>query len=173
TLKLKRVFPFNAETGQLECSGIAVDPDSGTVYMSSWIDDVSSEYLYMYDLDTGDYKGRLKMEKAPNWIQGVAYYDGNLYVTSDDGDAEEDAPDHMYRIEVSDNKQTGKVSLEKTFDDVTRQGEIEGLSFDKNKGEFLLLYNRGARIIAGMPKGFYEGYSEEIHEVFVYDIEKQ
>ena len=141
--------------------------------MSSWIDDVSSEYLYMYDLDTGDYKGRLKMEKAPKWIQGVAYYDGNLYVTSDDGDAEEDAPDHMYRIEVSDNKQTGKVSLEKTFDDVTRQGEIEGLSFDKNKGEFLLLYNRGARIIAGMPKGFYEGYSEEIHEVFVYDIEKQ
>ena len=173
TLKLKRVFPFNAETGQLECSGIAVDPDSGTVYMSSWIDEVSSEYLYMYDLDTGDYKGRLKMEKAPKWIQGVAYYDGNLYVTSDDGDAEEDAPDHMYRIEVSDNKQTGKVSLEKTFDDVTRQGEIEGLSFDKNKGEFLLLYNRGARIIAGMPKGFYEGYSEEIHEVFVYDIEKQ
>ncbi|MBR4485110.1 MAG: PQQ-like beta-propeller repeat protein, partial [Erysipelotrichaceae bacterium] len=173
TLKLKRVFPFNAETGQLECSGIAVDPDSGTVYMSSWIDDVSSEYLYMYDLDTGDYKGRLKMEKAPKWIQGVAYYDGNLYVTSDDGDAEEDAPDHMYRIEVSDNKQTGKVSLEKTFDDVTRQGEIEGLSFDKNKGDFLLLYNRGARIIAGMPKGFYEGYSEEIHEVFVYDIEKQ
>ena len=113
------------------------------------------------------------MEKASKWIQGVAYYDGNLYVTSDDGDAEEDAPDHMYRIEVSDNKQTGKVSLEKTFDDVTRQGEIEGLSFDKNKGEFLLLYNRGARIIAGMPKGFYEGYSEEIHEVFVYDIEKQ
>lgn len=173
TLKLKRVFPFNAETGQLECSGIAVDPDSGTVYMSSWIDDVSSEYLYMYDLDTGDYKGRLKMEKAPKWIQGVAYYDGNLYVTSDDGDAEEDVPDHMYRIELADNKQTGKVSLEKTFDDVTRQGEIEGLSFDKNKGEFLLLYNRGARIIAGMPKGFYEGYSEEIHEVFVYDIEKQ
>ena len=113
------------------------------------------------------------MEKAPKWIQGVAYYDGNLYVTSDDGDAEEDAPDHMYRIELADNKQTGKVSLEKTFDDVTRQGEIEGLSFDKNKGEFLLLYNRGARIIAGMPKGFYEGYSEEIHEVFVYDIEKQ
>ncbi len=173
TLKLKRVFPFNAETGQLECSGIAVDPDSGTVYMSSWIDDVSSEYLYMYDLDTGDYKGRLKMEKAPKWIQGVAYYDGDLYVTSDDGDAEENAPDHMYRIELADNKQTGKVSLEKTFDDVTRQGEIEGLSFDKNKGEFLLLYNRGARIIAGMPKGFYEGYSEEIHEVFVYDIEKQ
>ena len=84
TLKLKRVFPFRADTGQLECSGIAVDPDSGTVYMSSWIDDESSEYLYMYDLDTGKYKGKLRMQTSPRWIQGVAYHEGNLYVTSDD-----------------------------------------------------------------------------------------
>ena len=49
TLELKRVFPFRDDTGQLECSGIAIDPDSRTVYMSSWIDDVSSNYLYMYD----------------------------------------------------------------------------------------------------------------------------
>ena len=69
TLKLKRVFPFRADTGQLECSGIAVDPDSGTVYMSSWIDDESSEYLYMYDLDTGDYRGKLRMQTSPRWIQ--------------------------------------------------------------------------------------------------------
>ena len=33
TLELKRVFKFNSETGQLECSGIAVDPDHGYVYM--------------------------------------------------------------------------------------------------------------------------------------------
>ncbi|MDO5439309.1 MAG: hypothetical protein Q4F09_04725 [Erysipelotrichaceae bacterium] len=170
TLKLKRVFPFRADTGQLECSGIAVDPDSRTVYMSSWIDDESSEYLYMYDLDTAEYKGKLKMQTSPKWIQGVAYHDGNLYVTSDDGDAEENAPDHMYRIEVSDSRETGKVTLEKTFDDVIRQGEIEGLTFQKDSGQFLLLYNRGARIIAGMPRGFYEGYTEEIHEIFVYDM---
>lgn len=172
TLKLKRVFPFRADTGQLECSGIAVDPDSRTVYMTSWIDDASSEYLYMYDLDTGDYKGKLKMDPVPKWLQGVAYYDGSLYVTSDDGDADDNKPDHMYRIDVSENKETGTVVLEKTFDDVTKQGEIEGLTFDKARGQFLLLYNRGARIIAGMPTGFYEGYSEEIHEVFVYDMKK-
>ena len=166
TLELKRVFPFRADTGQLECSGIAVDPDSKTVYMSSWIDDESSCYLYMYDLDTGDYKGKLQMQPAPKWLQGVAYYDGNLYVTSDDGDADDDAPDHMYRVDVK----TGDVVLEKTFDDVTRQGEIEGLSFDRANGTFLLLYNRGARIIAGMPSGFYDGYDEEIHEVFVYQM---
>ena len=154
----------------MECSGIAVDADSRTVYMSSWIDDESSEYLYRYDLDTGDYKGKLKMEPAPKWLQGVAYYDGSLFVTSDDGDAEDDAPDHLYRVELSEDGETGTVTLEKTFDDVIRQGEIEGLSFDKERGQFLLLYNRGARIIAGMPSGFYEGYSEEIHEVFVYNI---
>ena len=104
------------------------------------------------------------MQQAPKWLQGVAYYDGNLYVTSDDGDADDDAPDHMYRVDAK----TGEVVLEKTFDDVTRQGEIEGLTFDSAHGQFLLLYNRGARIIAGMPSGFYEGYDEEIHEVFVY-----
>ena len=79
----------------------------------------------------------------------------------------------MYRVEVNDDKTEGKVYLEKTFDDVTRQGEIEGLTFDKSKGEFLLLYNRGAKIIAGMPKGFYDGYDKEIHEVFVYDFSKR
>lgn len=170
TLKLKKVFPFRDDMGQLECSGIAVDSDSRTVYMSSWIDDESSEYLYMYDLDNGDYKGKLKMVSAPKWIQGVAYYEGNLYVTSDDGDADNNEPDHMYRIDISENKETGKVSLEKTFDDVIRQGEIEGLTFSKEAKQLLLLYNRGARIIAGMPSGFYEGYDEEIHEIFVYDM---
>ena len=172
TLKLKRVFPFRSDTGQLECSRIAVDPDSRTVYMCSWIDDESSKYLYRYDLDTGDYKGKLKMQPGPKWLQGIAYYEGKLYVTCDDGDAEENAPDHMYRVDVSESEETGIVSLEKTFDDVTRQGEIEGLTFDAMRGQFLLLYNRGARILAGMPSGFYEGYTEEIHEVFVYDMVK-
>ena len=170
TLKLKRVFPFRADTGQLECSGIAVDPESGTVYMTSWIDDESSKYLYMYDLDTGEYKGKMKMQPSPKWLQGIACHNGILYVTCDDGDADENAPDHMYRIEVSEDKETGRVILEKTFDDVIRQGEIEGLTFDKDRGQLLLLYNRGARIIAGMPSGFYEGYTQELHEVFVYDI---
>ena len=170
TLELKRVFPFRADTGQLECSGIAVDPDSGTVFMCSWIDDESSMYLYMYDLDSGEYQGKMRMDPVPKWIQGVAYYDGSLYVTCDDGDADKDEPDSMYRIKMSEDRSTGAVSLEKTFDEVTKQGEIEGLSFDGENEQFLLVYNRGARIVLGMPKGFYDGYTEEIHEVFVFDI---
>lgn len=172
TLKLKRVFPFRSDTGQLECSGIAVDSDSRTVYMTSWIDDESSEYLYMYDLDTGDYKGKLHLQPGPKWMQGVAAFDGCLYVTSDDGDADDDAPDHMYRVEISEDNESGIVIPEKTFDDVIKQGEIEGLTFDEEGSRFLVLYNRGAKIDAGMPKGFYEGYTEEIHEVFVYNIDE-
>ena len=170
TLELKRVFPFNPETGQLECSGIAVDPDHKIVYMCSWIDHVSSSYLYMYSLEDGSYLGKMHMTPYPQWLQGVAYYDGNLYVTCDDGDAEDDLPDHMYKVIVSDDRKSADVVKEKVFDDVTRQGEIEGLTFDKERGQFLLVYNRGARIILGMPSGFYEGYDREIHEVFVYDM---
>ncbi len=170
TLELKRVFPFRDDTGQRECAGIAVDPDSRTVYMCSWIDDVSSNFLYMYDLDNGDYKGKLEMKPPVKYLQGVAYNKGYLFVTCDDGDADKDEPDHMYRLTLSDDKKTAAVTEERAFTDVTKQGEIEGLNFDKEKNQFLLLYNRGARIILGMPKGFYDGYTEEIHEVFVYDI---
>lgn len=172
TLELKRVFPFNSDTGQKECSGIAVDPDRKIVYMCSWIDDQSSSFLYMYSLDDGSYLGKVHMTPYPQWLQGVACYNGDLYVTCDDGDAEDDLPDHMYKVIVSKDRKSAEIVLEKTFDDVTRQGEIEGLTFDREEGKLLLLYNRGARIVLGMPSGFYEGYDHEIHEVFVYDIEE-
>lgn len=170
TLELKRVFPFREDTGQMECSGIAVDPDSKTVYMTSWIDDASSGFLYQYDLETGEYKGKLAMQPEPKWLQGVAYYDGCLYLTSDDGDADNDEADHLYRVDLSAEGNTSNVIPERSFTDVTRQGEIEGLSFDGEKKQLLLLYNRGARIVLGMPSGFYDGYTEEIHEVFACDL---
>lgn len=172
TLELKRVFPFKSDTGQKECSGIAVSPDYGIVYMCSWIDDESSNYLYKYDLKTEEYLGKLEMNPAPKWIQGVAYYDSALYVSTDDGDADEDEPDHMYRIGLDEKGKPSEVKMERAFDDVIRQGEIEGLCFDSSNQQFLLLYNRGARIVLGMPKGFYEGYDKEIHEVFVYDMKQ-
>lgn len=63
--------------------------------------------------------------------------------------------------------------LERTLDDVTLQGEIEGISFDRNNKQMLISYNRGARIALGMPKGFYSGYDKEIHEVFSFDMEQK
>ena len=64
---------------------------------------------------------------------------------------------------------TATVTLERTLDDVTLQGEIEGISIDRDKNQMLISYNRGSQIVLGMVRGFYEGYEEEIHEIFVYD----
>ena len=174
TLERKFLFPLHADTGQIECSGIAINPDSSTVYLSAWGDDEASSCLYMYDLGTGDFKGKLRMDPAPKWIQGVAYHDGHLYITCDDGDADSGEPDSLYRLDLCNNDE-GKdpeqatVVFERSFDDVIQQGEIEGLTFDQDSGQLLILYNRGAIIKSGMMTGFYEGYTEEIHEVFVYD----
>ena len=167
TLTFKRAFPFAPESGQTECSGIAVNPDNGTVWMCSWADGSSGRYLYKYDLHTGAYLGKVHLHAVPQWIQGVAYHDGAYYVSADDGDADLDEPDHIYRAVIADDATHCKVIEEKTLDDVTKQGEIEGLTFDDD-GRLLVLYNRGARIVLGMPVGFYDGYDREIHEVFVF-----
>lgn len=170
TLELKRTFGFEPKSGQDECSGICVDAQSGSVWMCSWTS--TGRYLYRYSLKSGEYLGRVQLHASPQWIQGVACYDGSLYVTADDGDADLDEPDHVYRIAVPDGETHATVALERTLDDVTLQGEVEGLTFTDD-GNMLVLYNRGARIVAGMPTGFYKGYDHEIHEVFVYSMEKR
>lgn len=173
TLELKRTFPFCEESGQLECSGIAVDPDTRSVWMCSWVGEESGRYLYRYDLETGAYLGRVHMQMPPQWIQGIACYDGWIYLTVDDGTADDGEPDHLYRTKVPEGASNCTVTLERTFDDVILQGEIEGLTFDKEKEQLLVLFNRGARIVLGMPKGFYEGYDREISEVYLFDISER
>lgn len=170
TLELKRTFSFEADSGQLECSGIAVDPDTKTVWMCSWTGEESGRYLYQYDLTTGNYLRKVHMQMPPQWIQGIAYHDGWFYLTADDGTADDDEPDHLYRTKIEKESTNCIVTLERTFDDVTRQGEIEGLTFNEKNSTLLVLYNRGARIVLGMPKGFYDGYDREISEIFTYEI---
>ena len=168
TLELARTWPFAAQSGQSEVSGIAVDPDTGSVWLCSWADGESGRYLYRYDLQTGDYLGRFHLQAPPQWIQGVAWRDGWLYLTADDGAADLGEPDHVYRCRVDLSKTAWTVCLERTLDDVTLQGEIEGITFADS--QMLISYNRGARIILGMPSGFYEGYDREIHEIFAYTM---
>ena len=170
TLEMKRTFPFEESTGQLECSGITVNPDENVVCMVSWVGEESGRYLYEYDLKTGAFKRKIHLQPAPQWVQGVVYYDGNYYLTADDGTADEKEPDHLYRVTTHPDVDYATVTLERTFDDVTFQGEIEGLAFDKDAKQFLLLYNRGSRIVLGMVKGFYPGYDHEVSEVFVYGV---
>lgn len=168
TLALARTYPFAAESGQNEVSGIAVDPDSRSVWLCSWADGESGRYLYRYDLETGEYLGRFHLQAPPQWIQGVAYRDGWLYLTADDGTADLGEPDHVYRCRVDLSKTAWTVLPERTLDDVPLQGEIEGITFSDTC--MLVSYNRGAQIVLGMPKGFYEGYDREIHEVYEFSI---
>lgn len=84
-------------------------------------------------------------------LQGA--HEGSLFLTADDGDADLGEPDHVYRVTVEQDATHATVALERTLDDVTLQGEIEGLTFTDD-GQMLVLYNRGARIVASMPVGF-------------------
>lgn len=170
TLNYKRSIDFYPDSGQEEVSGITVDIDRKAVWMTDWVD---GSHIYQYDLKSGAYIGKLHLQPAPKYQQGIFYWNGNLYITADDGNAEYDEHDHIYRVEIEPSEKTTQVTLEKTFTEVKRAGEIEGLTVDHTTDELLVLFNRGARIILGMPKGFYPGYDREIHEVYVYDMSKK
>ena len=173
TLSLKRLYPFEPSSGQTEVSGIAVDPDHGIIWLCSWGDGETGRYLYKYDMADGAYLGKAHLQCPPQWIQGVACFDGCLYLTADDGTADLGEPDHLYRVEADPDRTSLTVALERTFDDVTMQGEIEGVSFDRENGRLLISYNRGAQVVLGMPLGFYEGYEAEIHEIFLYAMRQR
>ena len=169
TLKLKRTFRFEPSSGQEEVSGSTVDPDKRSVWMCSWVGEESGRYLYEYSLDTGKFLRKVHLQPVPQWVQGVFYWKGNLYLTADDGTADLDEPDHLYRVNITD-KSYASVVQEKTFTEVKKQGEIEGLTMDPKTGELLVHFNRGARIVLGMGKGLYPGYDREISEVYRYKM---
>lgn len=171
TLKWKRSIPWNPASGQVEVCGLAVDAEHGRVWMADW---VQGTHLYCYDLATGEYVGKVALEPAPGLQQGILYRDGHIVISCDDGDAEKDMPDHLYICDIYGGSPSGvlpekaEVKLYRTMSDFRRTGEIEGLSIDPATGELIVLANRGARIILGMPRGFYPGYEREIHELYVY-----
>ncbi len=169
TLKLKRSFAFEPKSGQEEVSGITVDPVKKTVWMCSWVGEESGRYLYEYDIN-GKYLRKIHLQPVPQWVQGVYWVNGDLFVTADDGTADDNEPDHVYRVEVS-SATKAPVVLEKTLDEAIKQGEIEGLCQDPVTGDLMVLMNRGARIVLGMGKGFYPGYDKEISEVYRYSME--
>ncbi|MFD1804826.1 YncE family protein [Pasteurella oralis] len=170
TLALKRAFDFNPDSGQVEVSGITVDTVNQSIWMASWVGEESGRYLYEYDLETGKYKRKVHLQPVPQWIQGVFAYEGKLYLTADDGTADEKEHDHLYRVEISNKNNEGRVVLERTLDDVKDYGEIEGLVVNPMTKQMIIHSNRGKQIVLGMPKGFYPGYDREINELYFYDM---
>ncbi len=167
TLEFKRFYTLEPESGQKEVCGITVDAKNNTIWMADWID---GAYLYKYDLNSGKYLAKQHIFPVPEKQQGVKVWNNKILITSDDGDAEYNEPDHLYSIPVLDNKTSVEISLLKTFDDVKFNGEIEGLSYDETINSIIVHFNRGTRVVNGMPTGFYPGYEKEIHELYIYKI---
>ena len=167
TLSYKRSIFWEPESGQVEVSAVAIDPLRESIWMTDW---VNGRYLYRYDLITGDYAGRLHLRAPPQWQQGIAVKGDHLYLTADDGDAEDHEADNLWRLVANVQDTAAYVTHEHAFSEFRRAGEIEGIAFDENAGEMIVLANRGKRIILGMPKGLYPGYDREIHELYVYSI---
>ncbi|MFV0547819.1 MAG: hypothetical protein ACK5M5_03735 [Limnobaculum xujianqingii] len=171
TLKLKRTFPFNPDSGQQEVSAITVDKVNNSIWMASWVGEESGRYLYEYDLANGQYKRKVHLQPVPQWIQGIVAYQGDIYLTADDGTADDKEVDNLYRVKIDSNKSNAPVVLERAFTDFKDYGEIEGVAVNPQTHELLVHSNRGKQIVLGMPKGFYPGYDREISEVYVYGME--
>lgn len=169
SLQLVSLFPIDAESEQEECAGICVNEDEGLLLSCEWGEGESANYLYKYDLSTGAFLGSIYMENAPSQIQGIAYYDGSYYISADDGDADNDQEDHIYKLTFSTDG-TASLHAEKGIAEVAKQGEIEGLSFDESRKQLLVLYNYGQRIVNGVKYDFYDGYGEEQHKIYLYSF---
>ena len=170
-LKYKRSIPWDPSSGQVEVCGIAVDEKRNLIWLADW---VNGQYLYRYGLKTGKYIGRLMINPAPDKIQGISVYGDHILLTSDDGDADKNKHDRLYSIKIpNSNYGAGSdTKFEKLFDEFVKAGEIEGLCFSPNGRILSVLMNRGRRINQGIPEWFYPGYNREIHEVYVYNINK-
>lgn len=166
TLEWKRSIDWEPESGQVEVCGLAVDRDGGMVWMADWVD---GRYVYGYDLATGKYVRKVHLRPVPQWQQGIFMAGGRMLISADDGDADLEEPDNIYIADLRDGKSYATVLPFRSMDDFWRSGEIEGLAIDPATDDLLVLANRGARIVLGMPRGFYPGYDREIREVYVYE----
>lgn len=166
TLNFKYSIPFEPTSGQSEVCGLTIDRTNGKIWMADW---VNGKYLYRYNLKNRKYEGKVRLLPAPGLQQGIFYNDGKIFISSDDGDADISESDNIYVANIGEQSENvATVSLFKTCDEFRRTGEIEGICIDPVTKEMLILNNRGSHIVLGMVKGLYEGYDEEIHEVYIY-----
>lgn len=155
------------EIEQPEVCGITIDRKNNIAWMGDW---TLGDYIYKYDLNTKKYLGKVHLQPSPQWQQGAYYVDGKLLITADDGDADLNEPDNIYIADVSNPTHTAvDVVKFRPMTEFKKAGEIEGLSIDPTNDDLVVLNNRGAIIKMGMPKGFYPGYTTEIHELYIYE----
>lgn len=129
----------------------------------------SSTALYVYDKEgalllENDDPFR-ELEQPANHIGDISVHAGELYAGIEHSEA-----DNLWRAVADPGANSSFVAHAWTFTEFRRAGEIEGLDFDRDARELVVLSNRGKRIALGMPKGLYPGYDREIHELYVYAV---
>lgn len=99
SLKWRRSIDWNADSGQVEVCGLAVDRDRGKVWMADWVD---GRYVYEYDLASGRYLRKVHLRPVPQWQQGIFMTEGRMLLSADDGDADLDEADNLYVADLRD-----------------------------------------------------------------------
>ena len=98
TLKWIEDIPWSPESGQVECSGLAVDRESGLIWMSDWVD---SRYVYAYSLETKKYYTKMQCRPEPYWCQGIYIADGKMLFSADDGESTYNIADNLYIADIA------------------------------------------------------------------------
>lgn len=170
TLEYLRTFDWDEGSGQVEVSGLSVDTVNNLVLMTDWVE---GNYVYRYSLDDGSYMGKVKLLPSPQWPQGITVYDGSIWFTADDGNADRKEFDNLWSIKATLEEGAEYIQHEHAFNatsDFLDYGEIEGLDFDEEAGELLVHHNRGKMVDKGTPTGLYPGYDHEVWEVYTYKV---
>lgn len=140
------------------CQGVAVD--NGNLYFSADDGDAS------YNLPDNIYSLDIKDVPFTGFKEGSEPERLSPFAIKLDGDGKPVIRTGLIPAGI----QKGRVKHFREMNDFRRAGEIEGLCFDPATGNLLVLNNRGTAIVLGMSQGPIEeeGYSGEIHEVYVY-----
>lgn len=142
TLRLKKFIRLKNNYTKIDSFGITVDKEKNNIWILMCRDDSEDKNLFRYNLDTWEYKEKYYLKYLPQNIKGIAYDDGYIYISSDDGNYDEGKADHLYVCKVELNKKLFDVTLEKSFDSQKFQGEIGGLSIDRLNKKIIVCYNR-------------------------------
>lgn len=144
------------------CQGITIA--DGKIIFSADDGEASfgiADNLYVADLGDVPYTGLVEGEEVVKETPFSVKLDSN-------------GKPEMRRGKIAGGAQLGRVSHFREMNDFKRAGEIEGVAIDPVNGDLLVLNNRGTKIVLGMSQGPLtdEGYTKEIHEVYIYEKEK-
>jgi hypothetical protein len=120
TLQIDQTIEVTAY--QSEASGITIDADTNEAIVSDYCD---SSKLYAYNMSTWTFSRTIPLATSADWIQGVAYRHGFVYIATTNG--------LLYGLRLSDNSMRLLLTA-------TMSGEYEGI--DANTDELRWLVNR-------------------------------